>query len=227
MPALVSLIKCPSYDENSVEKAVLNKAQFHVRAQGAENFSRMLVDLMLLIRPRLSIMDAIVGMEGDGPSNGDPRPIGAILAGRDPVAVDAVASALVGIEPFQVPTTRIGHRQGAGVGELDSIEMQGASLSDFEVRDFRLPSAPSLDIRLQGLIRPLRRRFLARPVVDHQRCQACWTCVLHCPTGAMTRGEKFPRYNPNECIFCYCCQEMCPHDAIRLEEPILARLLPI
>jgi uncharacterized protein (DUF362 family) len=61
-----------------------------------------ILDLVATVRPGLAIVDAIVGMEGDGPIMGQPRPVGCVVMGTDPVAVDATCARLIGIEPFRV-----------------------------------------------------------------------------------------------------------------------------
>ena len=203
----------------------LHKAQMHLRAQGAEYFSQMLVDLLLAVRPALTVMDAVVGMDGDGPRNGRPKQIGAILAGADPVALDAVACAMVGIEPLMVPTTRLAHEQGVGVGDLARIELLGEPLEAMRVADFRLPSGPAASFRATGLLRFLQGRLVAKPVLVAERCQGCWVCVEHCPAGALSKNERQPTFDYGKCIHCYCCQELCPNDAIKLQQPLLARML--
>ena len=55
-------------------------------------------------RPRLSILDAVVGMEGNGPSGGDPRPLGFLMASADAHALDAVLAHIWGLAPQQVFT---------------------------------------------------------------------------------------------------------------------------
>lgn len=84
-----------------------------------------LVDLFTIVKPKLNLVDAIQGMEGQGPCWGDPKTLNLIIASEDPVAADAVASAVVGIDPFDVPTTYLGHVRGVGVGDLQQIEILG------------------------------------------------------------------------------------------------------
>ena len=147
----------------------------------------MLVDLLAAVRPALTVMDAVVGMEGNGPRNGRPKGIGAILAAADPVALDAVACRMVGIEPLMVPTTRIAHEQGVGVGDLARIELAGELLEAMLVGDFLLPSGPELYFRVPGLFRFLQSRLVAKPTLVEGRCTGCWTCVEHCPSEALSR----------------------------------------
>jgi len=203
----------------------LLKAQMHLRAQGAEDFSQMLVDLLPAVRPALTVMDAVVGMEGDGPRNGQPKQIGAILASADPVALDAAACQMVGIEPLMVPTTRLAHEQGVGVGDLAQIELLGESLEAMRVADFQLASGSGMLFRPTGLLRFLQGRLVAKPVLVAERCQGCWVCLEHCPADAMSKDGWRPVFDYGKCIRCYCCQELCPHDAIKLRRPLLARIL--
>lgn len=101
----------------------LNKVKIHLRAQDPESFSQMLVDLLGIVRPELTVMDAVIGMEGKGPSNGTPRQINAVLASTDPVALDAVACTMIGIDPFMVPSTRLAHEQGLGIGDPIPVQV--------------------------------------------------------------------------------------------------------
>lgn len=202
----------------------LHKPQMHLRARGAEAFSQMLVDLLVAVHPALTVMDAVVGMDGNGPRNGQPKQVGAILASADPVALDAVACRMVGIEPFVVPTTRRAHAQGVGVGDLAQIEVLGEEPQAMRVAEFLLPSGPPL-LRYRILGRLARGRLVAKPVLLAERCQGCWVCVEHCPALALLKDGKRPSFDYEKCIRCYCCQEMCPHDAISLQRPLLARWL--
>ena len=77
----------------------LEKAQYHLKVPDRDDFGDMLVDLMLACRPTLAVMDAIVGMEGNGPAGGTTREIGAVIASADFVALDVVASAMAGLDP--------------------------------------------------------------------------------------------------------------------------------
>jgi len=203
----------------------LLKAQMHLRAQGVEDFSQSLVDLLLAVQPTLTVMDGVVGMDGDGPRNGRPRQIGAILASADPVALDAVACEMVGIKPMMVPTTRLAHEQGVGVGDLAQIEVLGEPLEAMRVADFRLSSGSASLFRATGLLRFLQGMLLAKPVLVTERCKGCWVCVEHCPAGALSKDGRLPAFDYGKCIRCYCCQELCPNDAIELRRPLLARML--
>ena len=116
-----------------------------------------MVDIAAFARPALTLVDAVVGMEGNGPSSGDPRPLGALIAGRDVFAVDMVAAALVGLQPLAVPTNRIaaarGLLPGAAGGPGDPGRASGL------VARGRFPDE--------------RRRLQARPVHASHRLGQC------------------------------------------------------
>jgi len=203
----------------------LNKAKMHLRAQDPETFSQMLVDLLGLVQPELTVMDAVVGMEGNGPSNGTSRQINAILASKDPVALDAVACKIVGIDPFMVPSTRLAHEQGLGIGDISMINVMGENPGNMEIKDFRLPDGTASFFRARGLMRILRSMLVAKPVLVKERCKKCWICMEHCPSEAISKKGVYPSFDHKKCIRCYCCQELCPGDAIELRMPFLGRFV--
>lgn len=203
----------------------LNKAKMHLRAQDPETFSQMLVDLLGIVRPELTVMDAVVGMEGNGPSNGTPRQVNAILASCDPVALDAAACKMIGIDPFMVPSTRLAHEQGMGTGDISHIDVSGEDMKDMQIEDFKLPSGTASFFRARGLMRFLRSMLVAKPELVRQQCKKCYICMEHCPSGAISKKEDYPSFDHKKCIRCYCCQELCPGNAIELKTPFLGRFV--
>ncbi len=189
------------------------------------DFARVLVDIFSAVKPALTVMDGIVAMEGAGPANGTPRPLGLILAGPDAVAVDAVAQAVIGLDPLRVWTTYHAHQRGLGTGDLNKIEVLGESLESVRVKDFRLPPAAG---ELMGrvpapLTRWATRHLQAQPVVVPRRCVGCGACVRACPTGAAQFRGKKAWIDRTTCIRCMCCHEACRYGAIDLHVDLLGR----
>jgi uncharacterized protein (DUF362 family)/Pyruvate/2-oxoacid:ferredoxin oxidoreductase delta subunit len=224
------------------------KAKEHVRHPNAEDFAEMCVDLAAYLRPRLCVMDAVVGMEGNGPRNGTPRSIGLLLASTDPVALDAVAGAIAGLAPDEVPTTRLGGETGLGTCDLDRIETvffrapsdpsvapetatAAAMTPGLRLPGFRLPDAEHSTIRFVTTrgVRLLRGVVLNRPTIDPARCTRCNACVRGCPTEPKSLASDGPRdlpyYEYRICIRCFCCQEMCPAGAIEVRKAPFGFLL--
>jgi hypothetical protein len=67
-------------------------------------------------------------MEGQGPVYGDPVELNTIVAGDDPVAVDAVCAYMLGFDPLDIPTTRIAYSDGLGEADLRAIIIKGAEI---------------------------------------------------------------------------------------------------
>jgi uncharacterized protein (DUF362 family)/Pyruvate/2-oxoacid:ferredoxin oxidoreductase delta subunit len=192
------------------------KVQWHFNS-GVDHasFARMLVELSALLKPRLSIMDAIVGMEGNGPGSGDPRKIGVVLAGRDPVSVDVVAADLVGCPPEHLPVIRVARETRIGETRLDRVQLVGDSLDAVRVRGFRFPPREHTEWRLpEWMKRTLKNALTTRPVIDHHSCVRCGICRNDCPQQAISdENDRFVIDHRN-CIRCFCCQEFCPQGAI-------------
>jgi len=94
-----------------------------------EAFPWKMVDILRVAKPHLTIVDGLIGGEGYGPIYTDPVEMNLIVASEDVVAIDAVCSAIMGIEPFEVPITRLGHSEGIGIGDLARIDVKGESIA--------------------------------------------------------------------------------------------------
>ena len=201
----------------------LRKAHYHASAPSIESFANVLVDIYQLIRPGLAVMDAIVSMEGNGPAAGRPRRTGLILASRDPVAVDVVAAALVGVEPSVIPTTRLAAARGLGPSSLDNVEIVGMPLEQARVsfRNFVLPADLVIRFartgRLPGFALNAMISFLkTRPQANRSVCTGCQICFQNCPVQAISVPVRYPVVDYGKCIECLCCHELCPEHAMEL-----------
>lgn len=244
--ALVSLPKLKTHALMRMTGAVKNqfgcisgvrKGEFHARMPDAERFAQMLVDLTRLLRPRLYIMDGVVGMEGNGPRGGDPRRLHVLLASEDPVALDAVVCRIVHLDPRLVGTVSWGEEWGLGTAA--NIHLVGDPVETFSTPDFAVNRSRGSTTGGQGWKGRLARdRLVPRPVIDAALCTACGTCVDMCPVapkavdfpdGVRTRGSNgrrtVPSHDYGRCIRCYCCQEVCPEKAIYVKTPTLGRLI--
>jgi len=157
-------------------------------------------------------MDAVVGMEGKGPSRGDPRPIGAILASEDAVALDAVVEDMTGFAPGEVRVTTAVAEKGLGECDLANIRTIGADPADFRVALERPPGGVRRGFpRVIGWL--IRGMMWVRPRVDPALCTGCGACAGICPGNAIEIGDHAV-IDRDKCIECFCCQEVCPSDAI-------------
>jgi len=206
------------------------KKNIHLIAPKPTVFAKALVDIYQMVQPHLIIMDAIVGMEGNGPNAGSPRKVGLILAGRDSVAMDAVASSIIGFEPMAVPTIRFAHQRGLGVGELDTVNIVGESMENVLVPDFQKPSSGAQDFAGKYLPDFLLAMMFDNTcstfsTVNHSNCTRCYECVRNCPAGAMSKESGKVVVDKKKCIGCFCCDEVCDFHAIEMKRSLLGRTL--
>jgi uncharacterized protein (DUF362 family)/Pyruvate/2-oxoacid:ferredoxin oxidoreductase delta subunit len=209
----------------------LEKPAFHARFQDNETFGAMIVDLNELMKPRLQIMDAVVGMEGNGPMNGTPRHIGALLASGDSTALDVVLARILSLDPHRIPTIAAAIDRGLVEGDLSDVRVVGEPINSIVVGDYQPPGSyagargtfpSSLLLRLT---RTFGKSFSLRPIGVTDECVVCGQCARSCPAGAITMKKDGPQFDVSSCIRCYCCHEMCPYNAIVLERSALGRLV--
>jgi len=194
------------------------KSAFHVKLPEVEKFSQMLVDLTMLIKPRLYIMDGIFAMEGNGPRRGNLIKLGVLLLSSDPVALDTVASQIIRLNPYRVLPTVKGME--SGLGNMEDIEIVGDSIKNFQKR-LKLPTRGGNINAIPEIIRNITKNVLIpRPVINNKKCIKCYECYKLCPSKPKSlyiNNNKYPEYNYNTCIRCYCCQENCPEGAITIK----------
>lgn len=205
------------------------KGLYHKEAPKPRLFASVLVDIFSAVRPTLSIVDAIVAMEGDGPSSGNPRHMGLVAASEDAVALDAVLAATVGLNPERVYTTLFAEERGLGMGKLSRIEVTGERLQDVRVADFALPSNRKMELIPRFVYDSVSRYIWQLPRIEDVACTQCHACVESCPTGAMVSAtdHSTPTVVEQLCINCWCCHEICPSRAIGIQKSWLARRLKL
>jgi len=124
-----------------------------------------IADMASVLRPHLSIIDGTTGMEGLGPSAGRAKKLNLVVAGIDPLAVDAVACSLMGVNAVDVPHLRICAERGYGVIDISRIQVNPARWHDF-ISPFERPPA-NLSIQFPGIT-----------ILDEMSCSACQSTVL-------------------------------------------------
>lgn len=232
---LISLPKLKTHDYTIITGAIknqfgcipgLNKSELHLKLPDIDSFSRMLVDLNRYLSPRLFVMDGIIGMEGNGPRNGRPKKLGALLFSSDPVALDATACRLIGLNPESVPVLRQGHAMGLGALRSEDISILGEQPASFKAGVFAIGHRPPI---LKFNQPWLRSWLVPRPRINPDRCLKCGICSRMCPVrpAAVVREKEdeasLPTYDYDRCIRCFCCQEVCPEGAVEVETPLLAQ----
>ena len=207
------------------------KPEYHFRFPKYEDFADMIVDLDEYFHPILSIADAVVGMEGNGPTAGTARKMGFLLASHSPHTLDMVAADLIGFSREELPILDAAYRRGLvpeNVGEVDLI----GSAESLRVKDFeRVVERRSLEFSGDGK-NPIKRIFSkfasavlrTRPALKSDMCVGCGICEGICPAKAIVIKNKKARISRKKCIRCFCCQEFCPKSALKVKRTFIAEL---
>ena len=125
--AIINAAKLKTHMETGVTLGMKNmfgllpdkfKGKYHMRGM-----DKVIVDINTVLKPALTVIDGFVGMEGRGPVHGNPVKMDTIIAGTDPVATDATATRVMGIDPQTIEHIKWGHERG--LGEMYDIEVVG------------------------------------------------------------------------------------------------------
>jgi len=202
------------------------KLIIHRMAPSPKDLGEALLDIYSILRPAVTIMDGVVAMDGNGPSRGNPVPVGAILASDDAVALDHVAARIIGYDPMRVPTIAPALRRGLGENRPERIEVVGETIES--VKPVRFQRVDNLVMRSipTSLLEILNRRFFwIKPIWDEAGCNLCGQCVSSCPATAMRLDDDRILIDDTTCTQCFCCFELCPERGINLRKSLLARIM--
>ena len=204
----------------------LKKPEVHYKFQNDAEFAEMLVDLNEYFKPRLAICDAVVGMEGNGPTAGTPRQIGAIIASKSTYYADVVGAELIGMNIDGLPTLQAAYERGFAPASSKNLRVYG-DIRALTVDDFKAPPVRGLSFMRKGNV----LHFISKAALEHKPtlkkhlCIGCGECARMCPAKAIEMKNKKPHINREKCIRCFCCQEFCPRAAMVAHRPLAAKVL--
>lgn len=202
----------------------MHKPNVHRYAPKIKDFSEVIVDIFTRAVPVLNIMDAVYGMEGNGPSAGIPRFMGYIIAGTDAVALDAVCSYMIGYNVDEILTTVIANKRGLGEKDLNNIDIEGKNLNSMRIIDFIKPETSLGLVLPPKLLQFIYSKVKIKPAIDPIKCQKCLLCVKKCPVSAINFYNNKFTFDYDVCIECLCCHELCKEKAVILKKSLLAKL---
>lgn len=218
------------------------KPEYHFRFPTQSGFANMLIDIQTYWKPKmlLHVVDGIVGMEDNGPSSGTPRQIGVIMSSRSPYNLDLIGGRIIGLEQAEVLTMSEAYLRGLSPESADEVDVAfGATvkkgtkdnLKAFMIPDYQLlDTVRDLQFGGDSLSHKLSRwaleTFLAsKPEVKKDECIGCRKCQDICPANAIRMENNIPVIDRKKCIKCFCCQEFCPKGAMKVKRTPIAKIL--
>jgi uncharacterized protein (DUF362 family)/NAD-dependent dihydropyrimidine dehydrogenase PreA subunit len=197
---------------------------------------RGIVDLNSIIKPAFTLIDAIVAMEGKGPTGGIPKPMDLLLGSADILALEVAAVRVMGFNPSSIRHIQLARNRKIGVHEVKKITVRGCSIDEvaeeFLFPRFRinglmgrfflgcfLPWLAKLGIDITALTQKFQERLMPYPIFE-DHCTACARCIENCPRQALTLdGEPAaPVLDRKKCIKCYVCDEVCVYGNVKVKD---------
>jgi ferredoxin len=201
------------------------KSALHLANPRPKDMSKVIVDVFSIVKPWVTLVDAVDVMEGNGPSSGSIRHLGIVAASTDCVALDTVLATIVGIDPARVPTTREAWERELGEGSMGGISLSGVNLEDVRPRDFAVPANWKFALLPGVLGRLVANLVWVKPEVIPDDCVGCGECVAMCPADAIEMDGERAVIDHERCTSCLCCHEACVRGAIDARMSRLARLI--
>lgn len=205
------------------------KPEYHFRFPNHKDFARMIVDIDEYFAPKikLCIADAVVGMEGNGPTAGTPREIGCLLASKSPHMLDMVAAKIIGLSESEIPTLGAARERGLIPDDINILKIFGDtdSMVIHNYNNIAVKRSLLFDNKSKLFGKVAKGALEAKPTVKKKECKSCKKCMQICPAQAIKMVDNKPVIDRKKCIKCFCCQEFCPFGAMVVHRPVLAKIL--
>ena len=195
----------------------LQKAEQHARFPSKDSFASMICDVCLINSPQINLVDMVVCMEGNGPSGGTLRKVGAVAASANPFSLDFLCSYVMGYDKDEVGTVKVAISRNLCPDSVEKLDVIGDDYNKYACK-FKRPDSAAGGIVKQipsifgGRLRDALER---KPVINKKLCVGCGICKNNCPVNAIIIQDKKAKIDKTKCIKCYCCQEFCPKLAVK------------
>lgn len=167
---IINLPKLKSHQQLVATFAVKNmfgtvcgkrKAIWHFRkGKEAEKFCHFLIDIFKYLNPALTIIDAVYVMDGGGPIRGRSRPLGYLISGTEPIALEITCAKLINLDPDFVPIIKTAKRIGFGCSDFEKIEILGDGLPEKPCTDFELPKLIPIRFSFAHVCRSIAKQIV-------------------------------------------------------------------
>ena len=167
---IINLAKLKSHQQLTATFAVKNmfgcvsgkrKALWHfARGKHEADFCELLIDIFRFLKPALTIIDAVVAMDGPGPIRGRARPLGFLIGGTDPIACETICSELINLDPGDIPIIRTARQIGFGCSDRQEIKIVGDDFPEIVCTDFARPPQIPIRFSLPHVCRSICKQIL-------------------------------------------------------------------
>ena len=229
---IISLAKLKTHGQMYLTMGVKNlfgcipgrlKAGWHYNVGlNRERFAGLLLDIYAGVRPCFTLLDGVIGMDGDGPTSGNPYEFGIIAGTRDALTMDFWLCRMLGARLEDYPLYLAAKKRGMPQCEMNAADVEGDISAEHVFPDVKLPKTRSMRLIPVPFI---ERLMTSRPVHIPELCIGCGRCAAVCAAGALRHESRHLYFDYGKCIRCYCCHEMCPVKAIKFRESWLVRLV--
>ncbi|HPE95058.1 MAG TPA: DUF362 domain-containing protein [Bacillota bacterium] len=224
--SLTSLSACTKNLYGSIPG--LQKFELHARFPDPEQFAAMVVELTETLAPQINIVDAVYGMEGNGPNNGTTRYYGALFGSRSPFCCDVVCCDYLGLSLSSVPMLTTAVKYGLCPDRISKLTLLGDTkqYASLKIKNLKLPDTQngSVIARLSRFAGGRVTRFFEPHPVITNRCVGCGECVMYCPQKTIKLVDRHAVIDRANCIKCFCCQELCRTNAIKIHRVGILKL---
>lgn len=188
-----------------------SKKALHYQLPDKYDFAKLQLDIYKRVRPMVNIMDAVWGIEGEGPGKrGKRKYIGCILASTDAIALDMVCAKILKISNRYIPINALALENGYGE---ETIEIVGDNIADFIPADYQIPKSAYAIKTDEKYISRVFKMAKESVQFDYAKCVKCGLCIDVCPAQALFLDDVVVA-NQSKCIACKTCIEICPQGAI-------------
>jgi uncharacterized protein (DUF362 family)/NAD-dependent dihydropyrimidine dehydrogenase PreA subunit len=176
------------------------KGLIHGYAESQSNFCYILTEIYRQKKIDLTIMDAIEGLDGDGPGVlGKAKKFGFMLVGNDGYMIDKYCVSMMGVDPDVILTNYF-------YKKLENVT-QDDPLFNHEI--------PKLNIQLPYTFNNLNQlKSDFKIIINTEKCTQCGSCAGQCPKKCITTENGNMKITGDKCIHCLCCHEVCPEGAV-------------
>ncbi len=199
------------------------KSEYHKEAHNTKLFNELLSEIYRVVRPKikLSILDGIIGMEGNGPANGKVRSFNLLAAAEDTVALDTFIFNLLKIK--NAPLLKYCKEKNLGETDIKEIEILG-DIPEF-FNDVLLPKTHIANFIPEVFVNLIKNLVWCKPEIINSKCKLCMECYKICPVKTIKLKEisnkKILYISQENCISCFCCNEVCPNNSIKIKDSFM------